>query len=114
MIEFNTSDDEVEMIFTLTEHVSVNDPIFNFVFTHVLTGDTVEFSKTSDQDESDNIERYNAFTVSTSLFERIGEYHYEVFEDQTDLSLEKGKLLVNRDFNFTKYNGTTSYKVYGG
>lgn len=114
MLEFNTTDATVELILTLTEHVTVNDPTFNFVFTHVLTGNTVEFSKTSAEDESNNTERFNAFTIDTSVFTLPGEYHYEVTEDQTGTVLEKGKLLVDRDFNFTKYNGSTSYKVYTG
>lgn len=114
MIEFNKTDNNVVMIFTLTENVTVNDPIYDFVFTHILTKSQVTFSKQVTDDESQFQDRYNQFTVLTSLFPYVGQYNYEVTEQQTGINLEKGKLLITEDFNYTIYNGSTNYKVYKG
>lgn len=112
MLQFNQSDIVVQLILTLTEKVTVADPVYNFVFTHVLTKTEVNFSKTTDEDESAFPDRYNAFTILTNLFDQPGEWHYEVIEDQTGFTLEKGKLIIDRDFNFNMYNGSTTYNTY--
>lgn len=114
MIEFNQSETSVEFILTLTELVTVNNPVYSFTFTHVLTKDVVSFDLTTDDDNSEHTERYNSFTIDTTQFEHPGEWHYTVIEQQTGNILEKGKMIILRDFNYTMYDGATSYKSYEG
>jgi VCBS repeat-containing protein len=114
MLEFNQSDTTVEFILTLTENVTVLDPVYDFSFVHVLTKTVVAFTKTTSDDESDFPGRYNAFTINTNLFTQPGEWHYTVTEQQTGIELEKGKLLIDRDFNITMYDSATTYKTYNG
>lgn len=114
MIEFNQSVTSYEFILTLTELVTVDNPIYSFTFTHVLTKDVVAFDLTTDDDNSEHTGRYNSFTIDTTQFEHVGEWHYVVTEQQTGNVLEKGKMIILRDFNYTMYGGTTSYKSYAG
>ena len=116
------------MIFTLTENVSLNNPYFLFVFTHILTKKKVKFVKSSGDDESNYPERYNQFTINMPVVfdgAPIGQYNYTVYEQtsnsNTDESLtgaplEYGKLIIDRTtpFTFTKYNAPTTYATYNG
>lgn len=114
MQEFNQSDSTYTLLMTLTELVTVSNPVYAFEFTHVTTKTVVAFTKTEADDESQFQDRYNAFTIVTSLFTQPGEWHYVVTEQQTGNVLEKGKLIIDRDFNFKMYNGSTSYKTFQG
>ena len=113
MIQFNQSILSYDFIFTLNESVTVNEPIYEFVFTHVLTKDQVTFLKTEEDDNSEHPGRYNSFTVDTTLFTHVGEWHYTVTQQQGSVLLESGKLIIDRDFEFTMYDGATTYKSYG-
>src|SRR6478609_5860338 len=113
MIQFNQSILSYDFIFTLNEAITVNEPTFLFVFTHVLTKDQVTFLKTQENDNSEHPERYNSFTVDTTLFTHVGEWHYTVTQEQHNVLLESGKMIIDRDFEFTMYDGATSYKAYG-
>lgn len=117
MIQFNQTDTSYEFILTLTELVTVNEPVYDFEFIHVLTKETVSFSKTEEDDNSNYPSRYNSFTIDTTLFEYAGEWHYTVTQRATDdteaVLLESGKMIIDRDFSFTMYEGATSYKAYG-
>lgn len=114
VIEFNQSVTSYDFILTLTELVTVNEPVYSFLFTHVLTKDTVAFDLTTDDDNSEHPERYNSFTIDTTQFTHAGEWHYVVTEQQTGEVLEKGKMIILKDFNYTMYNGATSYRAYEG
>jgi hypothetical protein len=128
MLQFNQSDTAATLILTLTENVSIGDPYFLFVFTHVLTKSQVKFIKATSQDESTSASRYNAFTIDPStvfLDQPIGQWNYKVYEQasstNTDESssgavLEYGKLILDRAtaFEFTKYNNPTTYSAYNG
>lgn len=118
MIEFANTETEYNFIFTLTELVTVSDPIYDFVFTHVLTKQTVSFSLTPADDISLFQERYNEFLIDVTQFyfdgAGIGEWHYVVTEHQTGIILEQGKMIITRDFNYTKYAGATNYTAYEG
>ena len=104
-----------EFIMTLTELVTVNEPAYNFVFTHVLTKEQVSFQLSEADDNSDFPGRYNSFTIDTTQFEHVGEWHYVVTEAQTGNILEQGKMLITRDsFNYTMYGGITTYTAYNG
>lgn len=128
MLQFKESDTAIELILTLTENVTINDPYFLFVFTHVLTKNKVKFIKFVSADESDFPNRYNQFTINPSVIfldQPIGEWHYKIYEqasstnedeDLTGAVLEYGKLRLDRAtaFSFTKYNEATTFKTYNG
>lgn len=128
MIQFRQSETAAEVILTLTEKVTLADPYYLFVFTHVLTKDVVAFVRYSGNDESNYTDRYNKFTLNPSVTfsgKPIGEYHYIIYEQadatntdvaQTGNVLEYGKLRLLRatDFAFTQYNETQTFKTYNG
>lgn len=128
MLEFKQDDTAVDLILTLTENVSLNQPSYLFVFTHVLTKDVVAFVKTEADDLSNYPDRYNKFTINpTILFAgyQPGVWGYTVYEQAspTNISpalsgapLEYGQLLLKRaiNFAFTKYDSPTSFKTYNG
>lgn len=127
VLQFRQSDTAAVLLLTLTEHVTINDPYYLFVFTHVLTKEKVRFVKSESQDESTHPDRYNKFTIDATVIflnAPVGEYHYEVYENTTNgidetaavSLLETGKLMVLRstDFRFTKYNDQVTFKAYNG
>lgn len=128
MLQFKQDDTSAILILTLTELVSIADPYYLFVFTHVLTKDVVKFLKSSTDDESHYPSRYNQFTIDPSVVfedQQPGEWHYKIYEqvsstntDPTlaDAILEYGKMLLDRatDFSFTKYDQPTTFKTYNG
>ncbi len=115
MIQFANTDVTGTIIATLTELVTVDNPIYDWVFTHVLTKEQVSFSLTQDDDISEFTDRYNEFIIDVTLFNQVGEWHYVVTEQQTGNILEKGKMLITRDDTiYTQYAGTTSYTAYNG
>lgn len=114
MLQISNTDTTAEFIFTLSELVTVDEPIYDFVFIHVVTKKEVRFSLGEGADNSEFPERYNSFTVDPALFDEPGEWHYTVYEQQTGIVLESGKLMVIREFNYTMYGGTTTYAAYNG
>jgi hypothetical protein len=114
MIQFANTDTTGNIIATLTELVTVDEPIYDWVFTHVLTKDQVSFSLTEGDDLSDFPARYNWFNIDVTQFEHVGEWHYVVTEQQTGVILEKGKMIITREFNYEMYAGSTSYTAYTG
>jgi hypothetical protein len=128
MLECKQDDTDIELIVTLTENISLTEPNFLFVFTHILTKDVIAFVMTEQDDESNYPNRYNQFTIDPStLFAgyQPGVWNYTVYEQvsstNTDPTLtgapvEYGQLLLNRatDFAFTKYDSPTSFKTYNG
>jgi len=125
MLEFKQNDTAAELILTLTEFVSIANPYFLFVFTHVLTKETVAFIAA---DTSLYPSRYNQFTINAAVKfsdKPPGEWHYKIYEQASssnvdpDLSgaiLEYGKMILNRttDFAYNMYEIATSYKAYNG
>lgn len=128
MLEFKQTDTAAEVILTLTEFETINDPYYLFVFTHVLTKDVVAFIKSQSDDESSYPVRYNQFTIDPTIVfaaAEPGEWHYEIHEQpgNTNLDpllsgaiLEYGKLIIDRDpeFAFEMYDSQTSFKTYNG
>lgn len=123
MLQFSQDDTSAILILTLTENVSINEPVYIFDFTHVLTKDVVTFSKTEASDESNYRSRYNQFTINPSVVfadQQPGEWHYVIYESADGTTrgnvLEYGKLMIDRatPFSFTKYEGVTTYKTYNG
>ena len=128
MLQFNQSDTAAPLILTLTENVSITPAFFLFVFTHVLTGQSVKFIKEVGEDESLFPIRYNQFTINAAvvfLDKPTGEYHYTVYEQasnnntdpaQSGAILEYGKLRIYPEtpFAFKKYNQPTTFNCYNG
>jgi hypothetical protein len=128
MLEFKQDDISAELILTLTENVSIQNPYYLFVFTHVLTKETVAFVLSTADDESFYTERYNMFTINPAVLfagKQPGEWHYAIYQqagsDSIDVALtlgelENGKMMLLRDvdFSFAKYESETSFKTYNG
>jgi hypothetical protein len=109
-----STDTTGNIISTLTELVTVDEPVYDFVFTHVLTKTEVTFSLTEEDDLSDYPGRYNEFNIDLTQFTEVGEWHYVVTEQQTGVVLESGKMIITRAFNYNKYAGNTTYTAYSG
>lgn len=128
MLQFKQNETATNIILTLTELVSIADPYFLFVFTHVLTKDTVALLLNSTDDISSAPTRYNKFLINPSVVfasKQPGEWHYIVHEQASNSNLdptlsgeiiERGKLFLDRttDFSYTKYDQPTSFKTYNG
>lgn len=128
MLEFKQTDTVAPLIVTLTEKVTINDPYFLFVFTHILTKQVVSFIKSEAQDESDYPERFNQFTINPAvvfLSKQIGMWLYTIYQQasssNTDTTLtqgvlEYGKMIMERDpaFAYTIYDEPTTIKAYNG
>lgn len=128
MLQFRQDDTTAVMILTLTEFVTLPAPYYLFVFTHVTTKDQVKFIKAEIDDESEYPDRYNQFTINAATVfvdQQPGEWHYKVYEQESAVNLdpalagtmlEDGKLILDRatEFEYSMYEGTTSYKTYNG
>jgi hypothetical protein len=128
MLQFKISDTDVDIIVTLNEKVTLTEPHFLFVFTHLTTKDTVAFVKSSSDDLSEYPDRFNKFNIDAAdLFggDQPGEWHYRVYQQESSTNLtvanagsliETGKLILEREteFEFTKYEEASSFKTYNG
>lgn len=125
MLEFKQTDTSADLILTLTELVSLDTPVFLFVFTHVLTKDVVAFISV---DTSLFPSRYNEFTINPSVLfagKQPGEWHYKIYEQVSNSNLdpalsgavlEYGKMILDRNpaFSYGMYDQPTTFKVYNG
>lgn len=116
------------MILTLAELKTLTSPYYLFIFTHTLTKTVVKFIKAPADEESLFPERYNKYTINTSvmfLSKPVGEWLYTVYEQASAVNLdpalstgivEQGKMQLDRatDFEFDKYNAAVTYKTYNG
>jgi hypothetical protein len=117
---------DTEIILTLTEKVTLTDPYYLFVFTHIETNEAVKFILSVADDNSEFQYRFNSFTIDVSdLFDTVGFWEYKVYEQTSDTNedesltttlLEQGKmkLLPATSFAFTEYETTTTFKAYAG
>lgn len=126
MLELTKGQESEALIVTLNELKTLADPYYLFVFTHGTTNRQVSFI--AGEDLSPYLERYNKFEINTAavfLGEPIGEWHYEVYEQEDDLNtdpanatglVETGKLyLLNiEEFEYVQYNSSTTFKTYDG
>lgn len=116
-----------EMVVTLNEKRTLTDGYYLFLFTHYTTKQTVTKIFAFAEDESDSTDRYNKFLVNTAttfLNKPVGMWQYNVYEqasssntDPTGLTKVESGILELRPataFNFEEYDGTTTYRVYGG
>lgn len=128
MLELRLGNTNEEVVLTLTELKTLNEPNYLFKFVHTLTKNVVSFVKLNEDDESDYPERYNLFHFNASVLflnQPPGEWLYSVYEQESDSNtdeelatglLEQGKMLLYRavDFEFEKYDEPVTYKTYNG
>jgi hypothetical protein len=128
MLELHFGESSEKVIVTLNELITLTDPYYLFVFTHVTTKDVVSIIRSTAQDESLYPERYNQFDIdTTTVFEdrHPGEWHYNIYEQSDDTNtdvadtaslVEYGKMILYPATAYapTKYNESTTYKVYNG
>jgi hypothetical protein len=126
MLKFKISDTTAEIINTLDQNITLVNPNYLFVFTHVTTKAQVIFVKLQSDDTSLYQMRYNSFIINPSvLFAGTdpGEWHYTIYQQISSSNLnpalaqgvlEYGKLYLDRavDYSPTVYDAPTSFKVY--
>lgn len=104
---------------TLSEKLTLADPVITFVFTHVTTKGAITFNvQLSNDDLSQYPLRYNEFAIATStLFATspLGQWHYTATES-TGVLLESGRMQYLETTNtvFSGYGPATTYKGYEG
>lgn len=116
-----------QIIVTLNEKRTLDTGFYLFRFVHMVTKEVVNVVYSFLDDDSDFQDRYNQFEINTdTVFDAYspGFWKYLVYEqasavntDPTGLTLvERGmmKLLPETEFEFEKYEETTSYKMYNG
>lgn len=126
MLELLRSQESEKIIVTLTELVTIANPYYLFVLTHVSTKEQVKFIRSVATDESLYQYRYNKFDVNTNLLftdKPRGYYDYVVYEQESAVNLdptglnaiEYGKLILkDTEFEFDIYDAPVTYKAYDG
>ncbi len=127
MLAFTLGNTDDKLVVTLTEFVTITEPYFLFVFTHVTTKQVVNVIYATGADLSGYAYRYNEFEIDTqAVFGNYptGEWHYTAYQqasstntDTTGLTvLEYGKMRLYpaAAFAYTEYNSPTTYKAYNG
>lgn len=127
MILLRLGETSEEIICTLTERRTLTNGYYLFVFTNISTRDVVNKIYSFAEDTSSYPERFNSFDIDTdSVFtgKSTGEWRYEVYEQASSTNtnvtglteLERGIMILRpaSSFAFTEYNGTTTFKQYGG
>lgn len=116
-----------QIIVTLNEKRTLTEGYYLFVFTHILTRNTVNKIYSFLDDNSPNQDRYNQFEIDTQdQFgdQPVGQWNYDVYEQESSSNtdpdgltlVETGimKLKPATAFQFEKYNQSTSFKTYAG
>ena len=68
------------LLMTLTEKQLLPAPNYIFRFIHRTTNVETKFLKLFADDTSQYKQRYNLFTVASSLLPKTGQYQYEIYE----------------------------------
>lgn len=116
-----------QIIVTLNEKRTLTEGYYLFVFTHILTRNTINKIYSFLDDESSHPVRYNQFEIDTGDEfgdQPVGQWNYDVYEQESDSNtdtdgltlVETGimKLKPASAFEFEKYNEPTSFKTYAG
>jgi len=127
MLSLTQGQTSEKIIVTLNEKRTLDTGYYLFLFESNPKGFEATKIFAFAEDESSYPDRYNKFTLNTSvvfLNKPQGEYTYKVYEqasstntDPTGLTLvEYGILVLNPavDFGYEMYNEETSYKSYNG
>lgn len=125
MLLLNKGQTTERIVVTLTEKVTIPDPFYAFVFTHITTKEKILFYPAVDLSLSP--ERYNAFNIDMALFANAptGQWLYEVFESPVAETnpvgaglnmLENGKMLLQKadEIIITGHNPSVTYTGYAG
>lgn len=103
-----------EAVVTASEKTVLLDTVFTLTFTHDLTKAQIVIAAAPDT--SPYPDRYNSFSIDTTLFVNLdnGFYTYEI-TDQDGNQLEIGKMKLEGDaVSPVQYQDTpTEYKTYG-
>jgi hypothetical protein len=110
------------IVVTLWEKLTITDDIFyQFEYTHSVTKEVVNTVVNATSDISTYPQRYNQFTVNTSVLfanRPIGEWHYKVYQQEgvggsRGPLLEQGKLFIEpaTAFAYTQPNEQTTYII---
>lgn len=128
MLQLTQGTASENIIVTLTEKVTLTSPYYLFVFTHVSEKTVVTKIINSTADLSGYTDRYNKFSINTSVLflnKPVGQYNYQVYEQSSstntdpDLAttlLESGKLLLKpaTEFSHVTYDEQQTFKEYQG
>ena len=130
MLHFAQNETSGLLVVTLNEKRTLTDDTIYYLFRFIntMSKDVVSVIFSSDEDESDNQDRYNQFPINiANVFagKPIGEWHYIVYEQLSDTNtdpdlatgeVERGKIKITKvpSFTYTGYQPTTSYIGYGG
>lgn len=104
-------------LMTLTEKQLLPAPNYIFRFIHRTTNVETKFVKLFADDTSQHKQRYNMFTVASSLLPKTGQYDYEVYETtgtSTDITgknlLERGIAIYHEsDINYITRNKNNEF-----
>lgn len=127
MIVLTINETSESFVVTLNEKRTLTSGYYLFVFTNITTKAAKTKIYNFTEDNSSYPDRFNQFDINTSVVfsgADTGEWLYNVYEqasssntDVTGLTeVERGLLKLNAatEFEFEKYNESTSYKQYTG
>lgn len=127
MLELTKGTASENIIVTLTEKVTLSNPYYLFIFTHILQKTTVSKIFSSASDTSGYTDRYNKFALATvTVFNNqpVGQYNYRVYEQASSTNtdpdnatlIESGKMILYpaTAFSEDEYNESQTFKAYNG
>ena len=109
-----------QIILTLQEKVTIPNPYYWFVFTHRGTNQIANFLLSSEDDETEAIERYNQFTILPNVrFVDIpdGELVYTIYQVTSPITINENVLLetgiarlyTTDNFEYTQYETNNTF-----
>jgi len=120
MITLRKGETSESIFLTLTESLTLADPVISIIFKNVNTLEQVSFDiQLSVDDLSSFPARYNEINVNTSVLmanKPTGQYVYRAVENGTSVILEQGKLTYFdiAGSQFKENNPSTTYKAHNG
>jgi hypothetical protein len=122
MLQLTQGATSQNIVVTLWEKLTITSNIYyKFIYTHVVTKQTVTDTIAATSDISTYQERYNEFTLNPSVLfasKPTGEWHYKIYQQEGSggnqgILLEQGKLFLTpaTPFAYTKPNETTEYYI---
>ena len=127
MLELTKGTATENIIVTLTEKVTLSNPYYLFIFTHILQKLVVTKIISSTLDTSSYTDRYNKFALATvTVFadQPVGQWNYRVYEQASAVNtnpvnatlIESGKLILYpaTAFDMDEYNESQTFKAYNG
>jgi hypothetical protein len=121
MVNLNNSGDKQKAIFTLAEKALTEINAYVFRFTHVTTGELVEFTLQLTDDTSTSQTRYNKFEIGTYFQDKTpGQWKYRVLygierEEDPGTELETGSMILTGvPVSFTGQEITLTTTGYNG